>query len=156
MLCASVLAELEKATPVEERPRPTSEDVVSVSSLTFALAAVAVATRPLPTALTVLHALAWCVVALPLGAFGSFHALLALFNYTTIEFLEKRGLSAPPGHVNRYDLGPWRNLQAALGGCPLTWPLPVRWGCVGDGLSFPLNPALAAAGRPDPSLRSLV
>jgi len=33
MLCASVLAELEKATPVEQRPRPIAEDVVSEDSI---------------------------------------------------------------------------------------------------------------------------
>ena len=65
-----------------------------------------------------------------------------LFNYTTIEFLEKRGCQPPPDHVNRYHLGPLGNVCSVFGSNPLTWWLPVRWTVEGDGLSFRLNPGL--------------
>jgi len=83
-----------------------------------------------------------CLLAVGLCAFSGFHLYLALGNYTTIEFLEKRGCQPPPGHVNRYNLGGWRNLCAVLGDNPLVWPLPVRWTCRGDGLRYDLNPAV--------------
>ena len=67
---------------------------------------------------------------------------LVLFNYTTIEFLEKRGCQPPPDHVNRYHLGPVGNVCSVFGSNPLTWWLPVRWTVEGDGLSFRLNPGL--------------
>ena len=88
-----------------------------------------------------------CLLALGLCAFSGFHLYLLAGNYTTIEFLEKRGCQPPPGHVNRYDLGTWRNVCAVLGDNPLVWPLPVRWTCRGDGLSFPLNPAVTGGDR---------
>merc|ERR1712070_921018 len=85
-----------------------------------------------------------CVLAFGLSAFCCFHGYLVLFNYTTIEFQEKRGCNPPPGHVNRYDLGAVRNIQAVLGTNPLLWWLPVRWSIPGDGLSFPSRTTLKA------------
>jgi len=83
-----------------------------------------------------------CLLSVGLSAFFIFHAYLVLFNYTTIEFLEKRGCSPPPDHVNRYHLGPWGNICSVFGNNILTWWLPVRWTVEGDGLSFRLNPSL--------------
>ena len=83
-----------------------------------------------------------CVLALGLLSFFTFHVYLLACNYTTIEFLEKRGCNPPPDHVNRYDLGFFRNVQAVMGTVPLFWLLPVRWTVRGDGLSFPTNPGL--------------
>ena len=79
------------------------------------------------------------LLACTLTAFGGFHAWLTAHNFTTIEFLEKRGCNPPPGYVNRYDLGWWGNVTAVLGGNPLLWLLPVRWGCEGDGTTWQLN-----------------
>jgi len=83
-----------------------------------------------------------CLLSVGLSAFFVFHAYLVLFNYTTIEFLEKRGCQPPPDHVNRYHLGPVGNVCSVFGSNPLTWWLPVRWTVEGDGLSFRLNPGL--------------
>jgi len=83
-----------------------------------------------------------CLLSVGLSAFFIFHAYLVLFNYTTIEFLEKRGCQPPPDHVNRYHLGPVGNVCSVFGSNPLTWWLPVRWTVEGDGLSFRLNPGL--------------
>lgn len=83
-----------------------------------------------------------CLLSVGLSAFFIFHAYLVLFNYTTIEFLEKRGCQPPPDHVNRYHLGPWGNICSVFGNNILTWWLPVRWTVEGDGLSFRLNPSL--------------
>merc|ERR1712010_312943 len=83
-----------------------------------------------------------CLLSVGLSAFFIFHAYLVLFNYTTIEFLEKRGCQPPPDHVNRYHLGAWGNVCSVFGSNPLTWWLPVRWTVEGDGLSFRLNPGL--------------
>ena len=81
-----------------------------------------------------------CLLACGLTAFFGFHGYLVVANYTTIEFLEKRGCTPPPGHVNRYNLGAWRNVTGVLGNNPLVWLLPMRWTCAGDGLEFQLNP----------------
>lgn len=43
-----------------------------------------------------------CVLCCGLGSFCLFHGYLVLFNYTTIEFLEKRGCNPLPNHWNRY------------------------------------------------------
>jgi len=82
-----------------------------------------------------------CLLAAGLTAFFGFHAYLVAANYTTIEFLEKRGCSPPPDHVNRYDIGVWNNICSVMGNTPLVWLLPTRWLCDGDGLAFKLNPA---------------
>jgi len=81
-----------------------------------------------------------CLLCAGLVCFFGFHTYLLAFNYTTIEFLEKRGCNPPPDHKNRYDVGAWGNVTAVLGSNPLVWILPVRWTCEGDGLSFKLNP----------------
>lgn len=81
-----------------------------------------------------------CLLSVGLVCFWCFHTYLLAGNYTTIEFLEKRGCNPPPDHVNRYDIGFWGNLTSVLGNNPLVWLLPVRWTCEGDGLSFKLNP----------------
>lgn len=83
-----------------------------------------------------------CLLSAGLSAFFMFHAYLVMFNYTTIEFLEKRGCSPPPDHVNRYDVGAIGNICSVFGNNPLTWWLPVRWTVEGDGLLFRLNPTL--------------
>ena len=83
-----------------------------------------------------------CLLSAGLSAFFLFHAYLVAFNYTTIEFLEKRGCSPPPDHVNRYHVGFYGNVAGVFGNNPLTWWLPVRWTVEGDGLAFKLNPAL--------------
>ena len=83
------------------------------------------------------------LLSVGLTAFFCFHSYLLWNNYTTIEFLEKRGFNPPPGHVNRFDLGAWRNLQSVMGENILLWWLPVRWTCRGDGMSFEPNPAFA-------------
>jgi palmitoyltransferase ZDHHC6 len=75
------------------------------------------------------------------GLLPRFHAYLVTTNYTTIEFLEKRGCNPPPDHINRYDIGLFRNLESVLGPNPLLWLFPVRWFNEGDGLAFELNPA---------------
>ena len=61
-----------------------------------------------------------CLLSVGLSAFFIFHAYLVLFNYTTIEFLEKRGCQPPPDHVNRYHLGAWGNVCSVFGSNPLT------------------------------------
>ena len=81
-----------------------------------------------------------CLLSVGLVCFLCFHTYLLACNYTTIEFLEKRGCNPPPEHVNRYDVGVWGNLTSVLGNNPLVWLLPIRWTCEGDGLSFKLNP----------------
>jgi len=81
-----------------------------------------------------------CLLSVGLVCFWSFHTYLLMFNYTTIEFLEKRGCSPPPDHVNRYDVGIWGNTCGVLGTTPLVWLLPCRCLCEGDGLSYKLNP----------------
>lgn len=91
-----------------------------------------------------------CLLATALVPFFCFHAYLVTANYTTIEFLEKRGCNPPPGHVNRYDLGSvYANVAAVLGTSPLLWLLPVRWCNEGDGLTFELNPEWVPEGVPD-------
>jgi hypothetical protein len=35
--------------------------------------------------------------------YRGFHTYLLMLNYTTIEFLEKRGCSPAPDHINRYN-----------------------------------------------------
>merc|ERR1719399_2717422 len=70
-----------------------------------------------------------CLLAAGLSAFGCFHAYLVAFNYTTIEFLEKRGCNPPPDHVNRYDLGIWGNVTSVLGNNIIVWLLPFRCLC---------------------------
>jgi len=85
-----------------------------------------------------------CLLALALLAFLGFHTYLLARNYTTIEFLEKRGCNPPPEHVNSYDLGTCRNIAAVMGDNPLLWWLPVRWTVRGDGLAFPTNSAALA------------
>ena len=81
-----------------------------------------------------------CLLALALVCFGGFHTYLLCFNYSTIEFLEKRGCSPPADHVNRYDLGIYKNIASVLGTSPLVWLFPTRLACEGDGLSYELNP----------------
>ena len=83
-----------------------------------------------------------CLLSVGLVCFLAFHTYLLALNYTTIEFLEKRGCQPPPDHVNRYHLGAWGNVCSVFGSNPLTWWLPVRWTVEGDGLSFRLNPGL--------------
>tara|TARA_B110001452_G_scaffold8088_2_gene7120 strand:+ start:2294 stop:3181 length:888 start_codon:yes stop_codon:yes gene_type:complete len=83
-----------------------------------------------------------CLLSAGLTAFFFFHAYLVMFNYTTIEFLEKRGCSPPPNHVNRYSVGFFGNICSVFGNNLLTWWLPVRWTVEGDGLVFNLNPSL--------------
>ena len=82
-----------------------------------------------------------CLLAIGLLGFWGFHTYLLLGNFTTIEFLEKRGCNPPPDHPpNRYDLGAYGNVCSVLGELPLVWLLPSRVTCEGDGLSFNLNP----------------
>lgn len=95
-----------------------------------------------------------CLLSFGLSAFFCFHAYLVAANYTTIEFLEKRGCSPPPDHVNRYNMGIWNNICSVMGDNILVWWLPVRWTCRGDGLVFefnalhhPHNPAGMHKGR---------
>ena len=90
-----------------------------------------------------------CLLSAGLSAFFLFHAYLVLFNYTTIEFLEKRSCNPPPDHINRYDLGMYKNVCSVLGTNPLFWLLPTRCTCEGDGLSYELNRAWypSAKGR---------
>ena len=93
---------------------------------------------PLPLAAALSRA---CRSLPPCRPSRRFHAYLVCANYTTIEFLEKRGCSPPPDHVNRYDVGVWNNITGVMGNSPLVWLLPTRWLCDGDGLAFKLNPA---------------
>jgi len=81
-----------------------------------------------------------CLLSVGLVCFWGFHTYLLAFNYTTIEFLEKRGCNPPPDHVNRYDIGLWGNMSSVLGTNVLVWILPSRCLCDGDGLSYKLNP----------------
>jgi len=81
-----------------------------------------------------------CLLSVGLICFWSFHTYLLAFNYTTIEFLEKRGCSPPPDHINRYDVGIWGNIAGVLGSNMLFWLFPCRCSCEGDGLSYKLNP----------------
>merc|ERR1712070_848865 len=81
-----------------------------------------------------------CLLSVGLVCFFSFHTYLLASNYTTIEFLEKRGCNPPKDHINRYDIGVCGNVTSVLGNNPLAWFLPIRWTCEGDGLSYKLNP----------------
>ena len=81
-----------------------------------------------------------CLLCVGLSCFLSFHTYLLLFNYSTIEFLEKRGCNPPKDHINRYHLGVCENVCAVLGNNPLVWLLPLRYSCEGDGLAYKLNP----------------
>jgi hypothetical protein len=80
-----------------------------------------------------------CLLSVGLVCFWAFHTYLLAFNYTTIEFLEKRGFNPPPDHINRYDLGLWGNLASVLGSSIFVWPIPFRFMAEGDGLRFELN-----------------
>ena len=94
-----------------------------------------------------------CLLAIGLLGFWGFHTYLLVNNFTTIEFLEKRGCNPPPGHPpNRYDLGYYGNVASVLGDNPLVWLLPMRVLCEGDGLSFQLNPEDIPTAAP-PSFR---
>eukprot|EP00299_Pterocystis_sp_00344_P006903 c1965_g1_i1.p1 GENE.c1965_g1_i1~~c1965_g1_i1.p1 ORF type:complete len:298 (+),score=27.03 c1965_g1_i1:1-894(+) len=81
-----------------------------------------------------------------LFAFVGFHYYLLCQNYTTIEFLEKRGCCNPAqGHVNHFDLGAWENVKRGLGYNPLLWPIPARV-CMIDqheGTQFDTNGAIS-------------
>ena len=77
-----------------------------------------------------------CLLSVGLVCFWGFHTYLLAFNYTTIEFLEKRGCSPPPDHVNRYDIGLWGNITSVLGSNIIVWLFPCRCLCEGDGLSY--------------------
>lgn len=88
-----------------------------------------------------------CLLGAALVPFFWFHAYLVTANYTTIEFLEKRGCNPPPDHVNRYHLGLYRNLESVLGRNPLFWFIPVRWFNDGDGLAYELNPAWVSMNK---------
>ena len=77
-----------------------------------------------------------CLLSVGLLCFWGFHTYLLAFNYTTIEFLEKRGCNPPPDHVNRYDVGVWGNITSVLGQNILVWLLPFRILCEGDGLAY--------------------
>merc|ERR1719198_1728950 len=81
-----------------------------------------------------------CLLCVGLVCFFGFHSYLLAFNYTTIEFLEKRGCNPPPDHRNRYDIGVWGNVASVLGTNPLVWIFPCRCTCEGDGLGYKLNP----------------
>jgi len=81
-----------------------------------------------------------CLLAIGLICFWGFHTYLLINNYTTIEFLEKRGCNPPADHINRYDVGVWGNVTSVLGANPLVWLLPCRCTCEGVGLSYKLNP----------------
>ena len=62
-----------------------------------------------------------CLLAIGLLGFWGFHTYLLLGNFTTIEFLEKRGCNPPPDHPpNRYDLGAYGNVCSVLGDCIAT------------------------------------
>merc|ERR1712070_626038 len=60
-----------------------------------------------------------CIVtgalSLALTAFVAFHFYLNVNNYTTLEFLEKRGCGPNKGHVNYFDKGCYRNIQITMG-----------------------------------------
>eukprot|EP00300_Choanocystis_sp_HF-7_P030698 c39596_g1_i1.p1 GENE.c39596_g1_i1~~c39596_g1_i1.p1 ORF type:complete len:280 (+),score=61.26 c39596_g1_i1:54-893(+) len=83
------------------------------------------------------------ILGLILTGFVSFHYFLVTHNYTTIEFLEKRGCSPEEKHANFYDLGVWENLKRALGYNPLFWPFPIMVCMIDEnsGVSFPTNDA---------------
>jgi len=81
-----------------------------------------------------------CLLSVGLVCFWGFHTYLLMLNYTTIEFLEKRGCSPAPDHINRYDVGVWGNVTSVLGESVFEWLLPTRCSVDGDGLSFKLNP----------------
>ena len=59
-----------------------------------------------------------CLLSVGLVCFWGFHTYLLAFNYTTIEFLEKRGCNPPPDHVNRYNVGMWGNIASVSGATP--------------------------------------
>jgi len=67
-------------------------------------------------------------LSLALLAFVSFHFYLLANNYTTIEFVEKRGCGSGMGHVNFYDLGAWENIKKTMGSNILLWPFPIATG----------------------------
>merc|ERR1740117_1016912 len=46
-----------------------------------------------------------CLLTLGLFGFFGFHSYLMWNNYTTIEFLEKRGFNPSPDHINRFSMG---------------------------------------------------
>ena len=50
-----------------------------------------------------------CLLGMALVPFLTFHTYLVTANYTTIEFLEKRGCNPPPDHVNRCECAPYRH-----------------------------------------------
>jgi hypothetical protein len=81
-----------------------------------------------------------CLLSIGLVCFCGFHTYLLVLNYTTIEFLEKRGCNPDHDYINPYHLGVYGNICSVMGANPLVWLLPVRWTCEGDGLSFNLNP----------------
>jgi hypothetical protein len=100
------------------------------------------------------------VVALCVGAFGSWHimygspvsALMARHvcqNVTTIEALEKTRYihTFPPRHprrrssndaMNAFDIGTRQNWEQVMGEDPLRWFLPIQ-NSVGNGLAFPVS-----------------
>jgi hypothetical protein len=70
-----------------------------------------------------------CVISgalsIALTAFVGFHFFLLSNNYTTIEFLEKRGFSPSKTHVNFFNLGAYENFKRSMGSNPILWLLPI-------------------------------
>eukprot|EP00301_Raphidiophrys_heterophryoidea_P023314 c7234_g1_i1.p1 GENE.c7234_g1_i1~~c7234_g1_i1.p1 ORF type:complete len:283 (+),score=80.70 c7234_g1_i1:91-939(+) len=82
-------------------------------------------------------------LSLALSAFVGFHFYLLVCNYTTIEFVEKRGCGGGQGHVNVYDLGAWENMKRTMGSNILLWPFPVSPSSdPNDGTFFETNETL--------------
>jgi len=73
-----------------------------------------------------------------MALFLAYHFRLILMNMTTLESLEKQGKFMAQYHRNPYDLGVWKNLQAALGEKWYLWLVPTYHSVPGHGASFPI------------------
>ena len=111
--------------PYRRRSRPSCASCTQVVEIDF--------TKEFRVTLTYL---VLCLLSVGLICFWGFHTYLLTFNYTTIEFLEKRGCNPPLDHVNRYDIGLWGNITSVLGANIVVWFFPFRCLCEGDGLAF--------------------
>ena len=68
--------------------------------------------------------------------FTAFHFWMIWFNYTTIEYCEKRKKNVEAFKKSPYSLGAYENFKQALGKNPLTWFIPTTFQTDGEGSNF--------------------
>jgi len=84
-----------------------------------------------------------------LALFLGFHLKLMLSNMTTIEYMQKYSKFMERYHQNPYDLGLYKNLQAALGEKWYLWLIPTYTSVPGCGTSFPIGNYMQRQSSPN-------